>query len=201
MAVIAKPAKQTEAISKRGGMNKFFSKDKDWVLLIGYVALIYVTLPFMPNIVYFFSSLLGQYFYVTATMMLIGIVLIIFTAILRRRPVSKNSAFYMAVAAVFALYLFFLLFATPIVAEKMHLIEYGFLSYLALRAVKGVKSHHIRYLLVVLIIIVVGYCDELIQKFTPCRYYELRDVMLNIISGVLGLFILKLLKPQRHSYD
>ena len=130
--------------------------------------------------------------------MLIIVILVIFVLVLKRRPIIKNPIlFYAAMAFIFAAYLALLLFALPIVAEKMHLLEYGFLSYLALRAVKDVSSSNKRYLCVILIIILVGCCDEFIQKFTPGRYCELRDMVLNIVSGILGLLILRLLKVRQ----
>jgi hypothetical protein len=202
-------------------MNKIFSKDKDLVLLIGYVALIYSTLQFMPKVNSFFSSLLGRYFGLVSNMALVTVILIVFVLIFNRKPTIKNPIlFYAAMALIFASYLALLLFALPIVAEKMHLLEYGFLSYLALRAVQGAQgkigtvpeaskgplwglSHFSskQSLYVVLIVIIVGSLDELIQGFTPGRYCELRDVILNIVSGILGLFVLKLLKPEHYSYD
>jgi len=174
-------------------MSKIFSEDKDWVLLIGYVGLIYSTLQFMPKINYFFASLLGRYFGLVSSTMLIIAIFLTFIVIHKHKPAVKSPAlFYAARAFIFALYLTLLLFALPVVSEKMHLLEYGFLSYLALRAVKNFRSNYKRYILVVLIVIVVGSCDELIQKFTPGRYCELRDVILNIVSGILGLSILSL---------
>ncbi len=202
-------------------MSKIFSKDKDWVLLIGYVALIYGTLQFMPKVNSFFSSLLGRHFGIVSNTALIIVILTIFVFIFKRERAIKNPIlFYAAMALIFASYLTLLLFALPIVAEKMHLLEYGFLSYLALRAVKRAQSHIViaseakqshaviasprcfalrskatgakQSLYVILIVIVVGSLDELIQRVTPGRYCELRDVALNIVSGILGLFVLKL---------
>ncbi len=197
-------------------MNKIFSKDKDWVLLIGYIGLIYSTLQFMPKASAFLSSLLGRYFGLASNAALIIVILTVFILIFKRKPAIKNPVlFYAAMALIFASYLSLLLFALPIVAEKLHLLEYGFLSYLALRAVRGAQSprkvmdqpcRHCEaakrpkqslYAYAVVIIILVGYCDELIQKFTPGRYYETRDVALNIVSAILGLFVLRLYeKPE-----
>ena len=183
------------------------------MLLIGYVGLIYSTLQFMPKINSLFSSLLGRYFDITANILVSAIIIAIFVILLKRNSRRKSPIFYISVIAVFGLYTAILFSATPIVAEKMHLLEYGFLSYLALRAVQGAQgkigtvpeaakgslwglSHFSskQSLYVILIIIIVGSLDELIQKFTPGRYCELRDVALNIASGILGLFVLKLLK-------
>ncbi len=88
-------------------MNKIFSRDKDWVLLIGYVALIYATLPIMPRITAFFSSLLGRNFAVAANSFLIAIIIIIFAFIFKHSPIRKNPISYIAVAALFAVYLAF----------------------------------------------------------------------------------------------
>lgn len=179
-------------------MNKIASRTIDWLILIAYVGLIYGTLPAMPKVSAFFSSLLGRYFRFTSNAALIAIILVTFVIILKHRPRSRNLLlFYIAMASVFIAYLMLLLFALPIVAEKMHLLEYGFLGYLALRAVRGLRPVWKRYACAFFMIALVGYCDELIQKFTPGRYYELRDVVLNIISGILGLLIIKLCSTER----
>lgn len=178
-------------------MNKIFSRDKNWVLLIAYVALIYSTLPIMPGITAFFSSLLGRNFAVAANSFLIAIIIIIFAFMFKYSLIRRKLISYIAAAVLFAVYLAILLFATPIIAEKMHLLEYGFLSYLTLRAVRGAQPLWKRYIYVIFIIVLVGYCDELIQAFLPNRVYEPKDVFLNIIGGILGLLLIMLVKGPR----
>lgn len=182
-------------------MNKIFSKDKDWVLLISYVGLIYGTLQFMPIIP---SLLLGQYFNIV-TNTFIGVIIMAMLIIVVKRNIRRaGPVSYIFMTAVFGSYAAILLFATPIIVEKLHLLEYGFLAYLALRAVRGLRfrffinSEARQSLCAILIVIIVGCCDELIQKFTPGRYCQLSDIILNIISGILGLSILKLLTPKHY---
>ncbi len=177
-------------------MNKFTSRTKNWLLLIGYVALIYITLPLMPRMTAFFSSLFGRNFGTIVNSLLIAILIIIIVVMFRYGPGWKNPIFYIGAAALFTAYSAILFFATPIIAEKMHLLEYGFLSYLALRALKGVTLPKKQYLYAFLIVIITGYLDELLQGVTPGRFYQTKDVILNIISGILGLFIIILLKRQ-----
>lgn len=175
-------------------MNRFTNTLRDYLILIGYVALIYVTLPLMPGIFAFFSSLLGRNFAPAMNSFLIAIIIIIFAVMFKQSIIRKRPISYIAVIALFAVYSAILFFATPIVAEKMHLLEYGFLSYLTLRAVRGAQPLWKKYMYVIFIIVLVGYCDELIQAFLPNRVYELKDVFLNIISGCLGLFLIILRK-------
>ena len=173
-------------------MNKIISRARDWLLLIGYVVLIYATLPLMPGISAYFSSLFGQFFGIIANLLLIGIIAIVFAVLFKNNSAQKSPMFYAGLMAILASYTA-LLYVTPIPVEKMHLLEYGFLSYLTLRALSGTQPPWKRHLCIIFIIILVSYCDELIQAITPGRFYEIRDVFLNIVSGMLGLFALKLL--------
>lgn len=178
-------------------MGNIIPKKKDWLILAGYVALIYATLPYMPRASSFFSSLFGPYFRGIGDLLVTGVIIIAFMILFKANPSKRNPMFYIGITAVFILYLG-LLFSTPIVAEKMHILEYGFLSYLALRAARGMRPVWAKYLFVVFIIILVGYCDELIQKFTPGRFYQMNDIVLNTVSGMLGLFAVKLLGPEHY---
>lgn len=110
------------------------------MLLIGYIALIYSTLQFMPKVNSFFSSLLGCYLDTAANIIVGAVIVVIFIILFKCNPGRRSPISYISAVAVFGSYVALLFLATPIVAEKMHLLEYGFLSYLALRAVRGSQS-------------------------------------------------------------
>jgi hypothetical protein len=84
-----------------------------------------------------------------------------------------------------ALSLLTIVFFAKTPAETLHLPEYGGLSYLTLRAA---KPHTYRaYLLCLLFVLLVGSIDEAIQFILPNRVFQLKDILLNGLSGTIGL--------------
>ena len=71
--------------------------------------------------------------------------------------------------------------------EKLHFIEYGVLAYLLHKALKldcsGIKLYFFAFILTALF----GLGDEGIQHLLPNRFYQTSDVILNSVSGALGL--------------
>ena len=161
------------------------------------MALIYLTIPYTPRVRDFFIGLLGTHFDIAINVLLTAIIVATAAVIFIRRRRYYNLSFYLSVTTLLSVYAVMIYLATPVAIEKMHLLEYGFLSYLALRAVNGsgvIASETKQSLCVILIVILVGFSDEAIQRFTPGRFYQTKDVILNMVSGILSLFMLKLLK-------
>ncbi len=165
----------------------------DFLILVCYVGLIYATLPVMPRVTIFLLRTYGQRSVRIFTDSLVVSSLVLAVSFLYSRFKRKNFMAYIGLAAIIAIYAFILAYSTPIIQEKMHLIEYGFLSYLALRLFRDVRPRNAKYICVVLVVVTVGYFDEFIQKFIPNRVSELRDVYMNILSGLMALVLLRLL--------
>lgn len=89
----------------------------------------------------------------------------------------------------FSVYLFLMKqFELP--AERIHFLEYGLLAYLAYKALeKDVIQKKALYVQTLCIVLGVSFLDEGIQYLLPNRVGEFRDVALNLVSGVMGLFI------------
>lgn len=128
-----------------------------------------------------------------ATILLIGLWLVY---LFYTRPEGTPPAAWTGLLAILSLYGLLLARYTSIIAEKVHLLEYGYLSYLALKVFKDMRSREVSYICVIITVVVVGYLDELIQKILPNRVYDMRDVYLNVLSGLLGLALVRLLNPQ-----
>jgi len=81
----------------------------------------------------------------------------------------------------------------PIFAERIHVLEYGLLGWLAMNDnIKGdIKLRFIVSSL--LIVLFFGALDEEFQFFLPQRVSDLKDVLLDFLSGGWGvaLFLLK----------
>lgn len=71
--------------------------------------------------------------------------------------------------------------------EKIHFIEYGLLSFLVYRALRiDIKGWWV-YLLSFTLVFILGWVDEGIQYLLPNRIYDIRDVVMNGVGGVIGL--------------
>jgi len=78
-------------------------------------------------------------------------------------------------------------------AEKLHLVEYGALVFLALRAFSFDFSTRFSYALAFLFGLVFGSIDESIQYFLPNRTFETRDIVTNGLASAFGLALIALL--------
>lgn len=77
--------------------------------------------------------------------------------------------------------------------EATHLLEYGLLSVLIIYALAGEKHRPFPinlYYKAALITLLIGIADEIHQGSLPNRVFDVNDILINAISGVLGLFFL-----------
>lgn len=164
----------------------------DWLILIAYIAFVYSTLSATPSFSRLLSKLFGRGFSFAVN---ISIIIIIAAAIafFYRRLKARRPAVYIGLAAVFSIYLFFVFNWTKLPAERMHLIEYGLMSYFVLRIMDGIRPIAVKYFCVIMSVTAIGVCDELIQWFLPNRVCDIKDMALNAVSGVLALALIGLL--------
>lgn len=73
--------------------------------------------------------------------------------------------------------------------ERLHLIEYGGAGWLCAWVFSRRSDGWAKALVLVYLL---GLCDEIIQYIIPCRVYDDRDVILNFASGAAGVAIFKL---------
>lgn len=74
--------------------------------------------------------------------------------------------------------------------EGMHLAQYGALSCLAFWAFEDTRLPWKGFVLGWALTVAVSWTNEVVQSILPDRVYDLRDVMLDGIGGVLGLLVL-----------
>ena len=81
-------------------------------------------------------------------------------------------------------------YVVTIPEERLHFIQYGILAFLVYRALcEDIKTTFHCYLFAFLLTSAFGWLDEGIQAVTPDRFYSLKDIFLNSVSAVLGLFV------------
>lgn len=89
--------------------------------------------------------------------------------------------------------------------EKIHFIEYGLLSYLVYEGFRKRPGAN-PFWKTLSVVFVVGFADEIYQGFLPNRRYDDLDVLMNLVSGIQGLFVTilvreKSLRPLREGLD
>ncbi|HMP00747.1 MAG TPA: VanZ family protein [Kiritimatiellia bacterium] len=167
-----------------------------WAWVAGWTLAIFLTIPFARAIQRFFEAILGSHLYLAAS----GIagaffVIIALTYIFRRRKtnIAKRVTWLVILTACSVWVMKFQL-QTP--GEAIHFFQYGILSFLLFRA----WSHYIRdpfiYIISAFSIVLLASVDEFLQWMIPGRYWDFRDIRLNLMAGVLvQLFIALVIHP------
>lgn len=161
-----------------------------WLQALGWVACIYITLPIVRPICEFLRKAILFNLVVNTTILLVIGILIIFFCV--RRQISKTSLLFFVFLAVISYGSIASFVKIP--EEKIHFLEYGLLAFLLFRALRVNKSEFKSYLWALILTLAFGWADEGIQHLLPNRYYDTRDVVFNLLGGVLGLsftFILR----------
>ncbi len=82
--------------------------------------------------------------------------------------------------------------------EAVHFFEYGLVGILSFNALKHRSQNPWRLNASSgLLTTATGWFDEALQGLLPNRYYDLRDVGLNALSGILGLVIYQLVRERK----
>lgn len=110
---------------------------------------------------------------------------LLFVSITKFRIKKKSTYVLLAITSVIYVYL---LWVMKIPEEKIHFLEYGLLGFLVFRAFQLDFTDKLAYLLAFCLTAAFGWGDEGIQYLLPNRYFEWKDVLLNIVGGALGLF-------------
>ncbi|MDD5166195.1 MAG: VanZ family protein [Candidatus Omnitrophica bacterium] len=118
---------------------------------------------------------------------------VMFAALYRSIKIKFNLG---KIALIFGICAMGFIFAwrQPYLSEKAHILEYGLLGWLAMRDLAAHKTTISKSVLYTLIFIaIIALLDEGFQGLLPWRVYETRDIMTNLLSGLLGsaLFIVK----------
>jgi VanZ family protein len=154
---------------------------------VGYLTAVYATLPYARTLWRHAEPLLGGR--PTAAFLLAGAAL---AAALGVRAWTAGPARRVAalalLAAVLAAYGWLLagFYRGRLTIEKVHLIEYGLLAYLALNAVTVTPRGGPGAAVAALFVAAAGAGDEALQRLIPNRVFDLYDVAANWLGGTLG---------------
>ena len=165
-----------------------FTSDRErrlWLWTLTVVAAIYSTLGLARTLagVLRDSGLLEGAF--VLGMLLVGATIL--TQGLKTRPGGAEIGVALGVAAVYLMV--FVRMAIP--EERTHLIEYGVVAVLIYEALTERASQGGRVpipaLFTVLATALVGVLDECIQAFLPSRVFDPRDILFNVLAGLMAV--------------
>jgi VanZ family protein len=172
-------------------MDKREMRKKWWTIFAVYVVFIYATLGIAPTIWDAIDSFLGGN--IKIPIYVLGFTVFLFTLlylILKKKERDPQK------------YLLYLLFVwvflvlnkiTKFPSEKIHLMEYAGMGVMLYNALKIDIDRFDRKLYIFggVICLFVGFLEEVIQLLLPNRYFDLRDVFINVVSGVTALLAIR----------
>ena len=173
-------------MEKRGEINilNMISKNRLWVLIVVYVIFIYVSLPFFPA---FISTLRGfiskELLNLLSLVVTISFFLLLTLWIYNKKYKAKQ--FILIISPL--LLLTYLSISLDVWVERIHFVEYAVLGLLISRAVNVRTLHGIIY--TGCLVTLIGGVDEIIQWFLPNRVGDMRDVFMNSVGGLSGLWL------------
>lgn len=157
----------------------------DWTLCGLWLLFIYVTIPLARDIQEYIRDHGGKILFLWVTFACFALAAAcVASAVVRKKLVVSMSgaATLVAVLAVFSSFAWSLR-ANP--EEAMHFVEYGVLSFLLYRALCHRITDYSVFLVAAMLGSFFGIVDELIQWIVPRRFFDFRDIGINVTAVVL----------------
>jgi VanZ family protein len=155
-----------------------------WLLVLFGSIIIFLTIPLACFIQGHFEVWFGARGYsVAAAIMAVFLVVVVSTYIFRRRKrrIARRLG-WLVLLLLASVWVMRNQLQTP--AEAIHFFEYGILSFLLFRA----WSHHVRdrliYPIATLSLMMIASLDEFFQWMMPGRFWDFRDIRLNMMAGL-----------------
>ena len=110
--------------------------------------------------------------------------------ILRNASRSKSGIYKLFLNGALCILGFIFAWGQPYATEKIHILEYGLLGWLAMRDFSRQDRSGLETVLYTFIfVLVTSLLDEGFQKLLPWRVFEVRDILTNLVSGILGISV------------
>ena len=110
--------------------------------------------------------------------------------VLRNASRSKSGIYKLLSLGILCVSGFIFAWRQPYVTEKVHILEYGLLAWLAMRDFWRQDRNVLKTSLYAFILVLITSClDEGFQKLLPWRVFEVRDIITNLVSGILGISV------------
>jgi len=171
-----------------------------WFAALVYVAFVYSTIPYMPKVWSLLRGYTGEAIRHAGIVAVVVFAVAIIVSIIRTRA-HYTLPRYALLAGLAAVYAYLLSAFAQFPAERLHLVEYGFMGYMFLRALRIDLPTGWAYAVAWGITVLVGIGDECIQLVLPQRFFEVKDIQLNAISAGLGLCVVRLVETAKRSAE
>ena len=171
-----------------------------WFAALVYVAFVYSTIPYMPKVWSLLRGYTGEAIRHAGIVAVVIFAVAIIVSIIRTRA-HYTLPRYVLLAGLAAVYAYLLSAFAQFPAERLHLVEYGFMGYMFLRALRIDLPTGWAYAVAWGITVLVGIGDECIQLVLPQRFFEVKDIQLNAISAGLGLCVVRLVETAKRSAE
>lgn len=158
---------------------------KLWIWMLVVVAAIYASLGLATSL----ADVLGSYGIVEPAFGL-GVLLVAAAIVANGAIVVRDGRDIAVLLGVAAVYL--LLFVRMgTFAERTHVVEYGVVALLIFNALRERKRHGrsvpLPAFMAIVATAVLGTIDECLQLFIPSRVFDSRDILVNIVAGIMAV--------------
>lgn len=103
------------------------------------------------------------------------------------RQIVRRLA-WLAVLVAFSLWMLHRQVQTA--AEAIHFVEYGILGFLLFRAWRHHMQEPLLYPVAALSLVIIAWADEFLQWLTVGRFWDFRDIRLNLLAGLVPLVLI-----------
>ncbi len=161
-----------------------------WVVLAGYIVVLYAMIPVGFQVVSFIVHRLGYRNFKMGINVLGAVVAIAFMVYLVCRNRADRPEVYLWLLGILLIYLYYF-WTLEVPVKRVHFLEYSLLAVLVYRALRRRLAPPALYPLVAVCVAAVGAGEETISVFLPKRFGAITDVIFDAAGGVLGLLVVK----------
>ncbi len=159
-----------------------------WSLIVVYTGIIYATLSIVSKVRKFLVETYGDtvFDHIYWFFGIIGVALLFFCF---RKYKGRQLLVKLLIFAIFTGIYAYYLSGMKYAIERIHFLEYGLLGVLVYIAFTRHISHWITVILSLHVVYWIGLGDEAIQGMLVNRVGEIRDSIINLFSGILGVML------------
>jgi VanZ family protein len=168
----------------------FHSEAFAWVAVTLWIIIIGISIPLARIFQNFITASLGRNVFIITVLIFLLAGLFLVTLRVFKQPMPKLIISLLWTVLALAICTVWTLKLSNNPEESIHFIEYGVLSVLFFHALSFRLTDWSIYFAAALLTGLVGTFDEVIQWFTPQRYFDFRDIWLNAGAGFLAQVVI-----------
>ncbi|MCA9773176.1 MAG: VanZ family protein [Myxococcales bacterium] len=173
-----------------------------WRWVIAYTAVVYSTLPLAPALRGLAVEIFGPRVFTGVVLAALAGAAVALLGRLRWKPgetaerwASRSASW----AFVLLAYLGLIVKFGSIPVEQIHILMYGLMGVLVYGALDKRRPQRVVFARAVGIVFAIGLVDEFIQKFLPNRVYDVRDILMNGVTGLVTQLAIVLARAEKYS--